>query len=92
MMNKRTWVTRVAVVSLTATALSGVGAGVAVAGGCSPSGPSRPDGTITVLLKPLIGSPYDFPGTQPLGMAPFVVTGLLDAVIDPVLCTLGNRG
>lgn len=49
-------------------------------------GPGRPDGTITRLLEPLIGSPYGLPGSQPLGLLPFVVTGLLDRIVDPLLC------
>jgi len=80
-MNKRTWAARIAVLGLSATVLVGVGAGGASAAdkSCIPVG--RPNGPITEALEPLIGSPYDPPGTQPLGTIPFLVTGLLDRVV-----------
>jgi len=80
-MNKRKWTARAAALSLSATVLVGMSAEGAAAAGkdCTPVG--RPNGPITTALEPLIGSPYDFPGTQPLGTLPFVITGLLDQLI-----------
>lgn len=84
MTNKPTWAARIAVVGLSATVLVGVTTSSAEALGstCTPPG-QRPSGPVTTALAPLFGWP-GYP-TSPLGEAPFAVTGLLDAVICPVL-------
>lgn len=79
------------VATVSATVLIGATAGSATAASKNcftiPGG-QRPNGTITVALKPILGSPYDFPGTQPFGEAPFAVTGTLDLVVDGLICQL----
>ena len=86
MSNKHRWAARAAVLSLSATALVGVSAGTASAAGstCTPPG-QRPSGPVTLLLRPLIGDPGYNNGAIPLGDAPFAITGLLDAVVCPLL-------
>ena len=85
MTSKRTWAARTAVLAMSATVLVGVSSGSASAAGstCTPQGPHRPDGPITTLVEPLFGLP-GYPST-PLGDTPFVVTGLLDTLICPLL-------
>jgi len=78
--------------TVSATVLIGASAGSASAAASKncftiPGG-QRPNGTITVALKPILGSPYGFPGSQPLGEAPFAVTGTLDLVVDGLICQL----
>lgn len=91
MTSSYTWAARAAVLGMSGALLVGVGAGSASAAGAScftQPGGARPNGTITTLLKPVLGSPYGFPGSQPLGYSPFAVTGTLDLVVDGLICTL----
>ena len=84
MMNtKKKWAARAAVVGLSATVLVGVNTGSASALGstCTPGG-SRPSGPVTTLLIPILGEP-GYGG--PFGDAPFALTGLLDALVCPLL-------
>jgi len=84
--SKRTWAARGAALALSATVLTGVGAGTAEAQGstCTPPG-QRPSGPITLLLKPLIGDAGYNNGPLGLGDAPFGITGILDMVVCQLL-------
>ncbi len=84
MISKHKWAARAAVVGLSATLLTGVGLSSANAAGstCTPPG-QRPNGPVTTLLEPLLGSP-GYP-TSLLGNAAFAVTGVLDQVVCPLL-------
>jgi hypothetical protein len=84
--SKSKWAARGAILALSATILTGVSAGTASAAGstCTPPG-QRPSGPVTLLLRPLIGDAGYNNGLLPLGDAPFGVTGLLDAIVCPLL-------
>ena len=86
MTTKTKWAARAAVLTLSATAVVGVGAGSAEAAGstCTPPG-HRPSGPVTLLLRPLIGDAGYNNGMLPLGNLPFGITGILDAVVCPLL-------
>lgn len=86
MSSKHKWAARAAVVGLSATVLTGVSAGSADALGstCTPGG-QRPSGPVTTWLRPLIGDAGYNNGALPLGNTPFVVTGILDAIVCPLL-------
>ena len=86
MISKHKWAARAAALALSVTAIVGVSAGTAEAAGstCTPPG-SRPSGPITDLLRPLIGDAGYNNGLLPLGNAPFGITGVLDALVCPLL-------
>lgn len=85
------WAARGAAVALTASVLTGVG--VATAGSssalgstCTPPGPHRPSGPVTLALRPLIGDPGYNNGALPAPLATSLL--IVSGVLDPVVCQL----
>lgn len=87
MTSKQKWAARAAVLGLSATVLVGVSSGQASALGstCTPPGPHRASGPVTLLLRPIIGDAGYNDGLIPLPEVIFAVTGTLDAVVCPLL-------
>jgi hypothetical protein len=88
--SKRKWAARAAVLGMSASVLVGVSVGAAGSASaqgstCTPPGPNRPSGPITLALRPLFGDPGYNNGALPLGDTPFIVTGLLDSVVCQLL-------